>query len=106
MLAVREDFVLCREEGPATLDEIDARKPIFARDLLRAQVLFYGDRVVGAALHRRIVRDDDALTPADAPYSGDDSGAGNVSAVHAVRGKLGQLQERTAGVQQNPHALA
>ena len=42
-------------------------------DLLRAQVLLHRQRVVGAALHRGVVRDDDHLAPAHAPDAGDDA---------------------------------
>ena len=41
------------------------------RDLLRAQVLLDRHRVVGAALHRRVVGDDHAFLPVDAADAGD-----------------------------------
>ena len=61
MLAIGKHFVLARQERAARIDEIDARQRVLERDLLRAQMLLDGDRVVGAALDGRIVGDDDAL---------------------------------------------
>ena len=70
------------------------------RDLLRAQVLLDRDRVVGAALDRRVVGDDHALAAADPADAGDDAGARDgvvaVLAVHPGRGQRAQLEERAA----------
>ena len=60
VLPIREDVGLQRQERAAAVDEVDARQPVLERDLLRAQVLLDGHRVVGAALDRRVVGDDDA----------------------------------------------
>ena len=98
--------VLVGQIGAAGIDQVDARQPVLARDLLGAQVLLDRDRVVGAALDRGVVGDDHALAahhPADA---GDDAGARHLVVVHAVRGELRQLQERRARVEQAPHPLA
>ena len=66
MLAVRKHLVLRRKKGTAALHEVDTRKPVLASDLLRSQMLLHRDRVVGAALHRGIVGNDDTLA-ADSP---------------------------------------
>jgi hypothetical protein len=42
VLAVGEDLVLQRQEGPAGVDEVDARQPVLQRRGLRAQVLLFG----------------------------------------------------------------
>ena len=63
VLAVGEDLGLQRQERAAGVDQVDARQPVLQRDLLRAQVLLDGHRVVGAALDRRVVGDDHALAP-------------------------------------------
>ena len=55
VVAVGEHLVLHRQERAAGVDEVDARQPVLERDLLRAQVLLDRDRVVGAALDRRVV---------------------------------------------------
>ena len=76
------------------------------RDLLRAQVLLDRDRVVGAALHRRVVGDDHALAARDPADAGDHARAGALVVVHAVGGQRGQLQERAARVEQPVDAVA
>ena len=58
VVAIGEDLGLERQEGAARVDEVEAREAVLARDLLRAQVLLHRQRVVGAALDRRVVRDD------------------------------------------------
>ena len=68
-------------------------------------MLLHGERVIGAALDGRVVGDDDALAPADAADAGHEPRAGDVAAVHAVRGELRELEERAAGVEQHPDAL-
>ena len=96
VVAVGEDLGLERQERAAAVDQVDARQPVLERDLLRAEVLLDRHRVVGAALDRRVVGDDDAgraLDPADA---GDDPGARRVVAVQAGRGERTQLQEGRA----------
>ena len=49
--------------APPRIDQIDAGQPVLARDLLRAQMLLHRDRIVGAALDRGVVADDDAFAP-------------------------------------------
>ena len=65
VVAVGEDLGLERQERAAGVDEVDARQLVLLRDLLRAQVLLDREREVRAALHGRVVRDDDALLPLD-----------------------------------------
>ena len=57
MIAVGKHLVLLRQERAAALHQIDARQCVLAGDLLRAQVLLDGERVVSAAFHGRIVGD-------------------------------------------------
>ena len=106
VLAVGEDFVLSREERSARVDEVEAGEPVLEGDLLRAQVLLHRERVIGAALHRRVVRDDHALVPADAADPGDDPRAGGFVVVHAERGEGRELEERRARVEEPLDALA
>ena len=77
-----------------------------ARDLLRAQVLLHRDREIGAALHRGVVGDDDALAPGDTADAGDDAGGGHLVAVQAVGGELRQFEERRAGIDQRRDPVA
>ncbi len=106
MLAVGKHLVLVRQVGAAGIDEIDARQPACARDLLRAQMLLHRHREIRAALHRRVVGDDDAFPPPDAADAGDDPGRRHLAAIHSVRCKLRKLEERRAGVDQRHHPRA
>lgn len=72
MFAIGKDFVLIREVSATRIDEVDAGQAVLSRDLLRAQMFFDGDGVVGAAFDRGIVADDDALAPCDAADPGDE----------------------------------
>ncbi len=106
VLAVREHVVLVRQVRAAAVDQVDARQPVLQRDLLRAQVLLHRHRVVGAALHGRVVADDDALDARDAADAGDQAGARRRVAavllgVHAERGERRDLEERRVGVEQH-----
>ena len=106
MLAVGEDVGLIGQVRPARIDQIETRQVVLAGDLLRPQVLLHRDGIIGAALDRRVVADDDAGPPLDPPDPGDDRGGMDVALVHAVGGERRQLQERRAGIEQPPHALA
>jgi hypothetical protein len=74
VVPVWEDLRLQREERAARVDEVEARESVLARDLLRAEVLLDRERVVRAALHGRVVRDDHALAALDDTDPGDDPG--------------------------------
>ena len=106
MLAVGKHLGLVRQIGAAGIDQIDARQPVLARDLLGAQMLLHRHRIVGAALDGGIVADDDAFAAGDAADAGDESGAVNVVVIHAVGGERREFEERRAGVDQRHHAVA
>ena len=106
VLAIGEHLVLPRQERAAGVDQIDARQPVLARNLLRAKVFLDGDRVVRAALDRRVVGHDHAFAtrhPADAC---DQPGARTLVVVHAVCGQGRQLEERAARVEQTVDPVA
>src|SRR5688500_5661916 len=106
MIPIWEDLVLPRQECAARVDEINTRQVVLECDLLRTQVLLYRHRVIGAALDRRVVRDDHALVSAHAADAGDDSRARRFVVVHPVRGEGTDLEEWRAGVEQRLDALA
>ena len=81
-------------------------EPILERDLLRAQVLLDGDRVVRAALDGRVVGDDHDLAARHAADAGDDAGRRRIVVVHVERGERGQLEKRRARIEQPLDALA
>ena len=65
-----------------------------------------GERVVGAAFHRRVVADDHALAAGDAADADDQAGAGDFVLIQAVRDELADLEERRTGVEQAFYAVA
>ncbi len=106
VVAVGEDLGLEREEGAAGVDEVDAREAVLAGDLLRAQVLLHGERVVRAALDRGVVRDDRDLASFDDADAGDDARRGRLVVVELVGGERIQLEEGGAGVDEAVDPLA
>src|SRR5207253_2389643 len=106
VVAVGEHLTLRRQKRPAALHQVHAGEAVVARDLLGAQVLLDCDRIVGAALDGGVVGDDDAFAARDAADAGQHPGAGDLPAVHAMRGELRELQERAAGVEQHADTLA
>ena len=99
-------FGLVRQIGAAGIDEIDAGQMIFARDLLRAQMLLDRHGIIGAALDRRIIGDDHRLAPLDGANAGDDPGAMDVALVHAIGGERRDFEKGRAGIDEPRHALA
>ena len=106
VLAVREHLVLEGEERATRVHEIDAGQVVLEGDLLGAEVLLDAHRVVGAALHRRVVRDHHALDPAHPADPGDEARGRHVAAVHVPRGELGELEEGSARVEELAHPVA
>ena len=106
VIAIREHLGPVRQVGAAGIDEIEARQTVFLRDLLRAQMLLHGQRIVGAALDGRVVAHDHALAARNAADAGDHAGAVDVAAVHVIGRELRQLEERRARIDQPEHAVA
>ena len=106
VVAVGEDVGLQRQESAARVDEVDAGQAVLLRDLLRAQVLLHRQREVGAALHRGVVGDDDAVAALDDADPGDDPRRGRLPVVEVPGCECIQLEERRAGVEQAVDALA
>ena len=82
------------------------RAGVLERDLLCSQMLLDRERVVRAAFHRRVVRDDHAAHAADRADAGDNAGRGQRLVVHAVRGQAADLEPRRLGVEQLRDSLA
>ncbi len=106
MVAVGEDVGLEGQERAAAVDEVDAGQPVLQRDLLGAQMLLHGHRVVRAALDGRVVGDDDARRAFDLSDAGDDAGARRVVVVQAVGGERTELEECRPGIDQPVDAIA
>ena len=106
VLAVGEDLGLQRQEGAARVDQVDAGQPVLERDLLRADVLLDRQRIVGAALDRGVVGDDQHLASGDAADAGDDAGGRRLVVVQVPGGERRQLEERRARVEQLVDPLA
>ena len=87
MLAVGEHLGLVRQIGAAGVDQINARQPVLARDLLRAQMLLHRHRQVGAAFDGGVVAHHHAFAALDAADAGDDAGGMDIAVIQAVGGK-------------------
>ena len=64
-------------------------KRVVAGDLLRAQMLLHGQRIIGAAFYGRVIRHHHAFAAGDAPDAGDQARARQFLAVHALRRERG-----------------
>ncbi len=106
VVAIGEHVGLERQVGAAAVDQVDAGQPVLEGDLLGAQVLLDGDRVVGPALDRGVVGDDDAGRALDPADPGHDPGARRLVVVHPAGGQRAQLEERGARVEEAVDPLA
>src|SRR3546814_4363708 len=106
MVAVGKDLILVRQVGAARIDEIDAGQAVRLGDLLRAEMLLDGHRIVSAAFYRRVVADDHRLPPRYAPDARDHPRARNLAAIHVARRKLADLEKGRARIEQPLDALA
>ena len=106
VVAVGEDLRLERQERAARVDEVDAREAVLERDFLRPEVLLDREREVRAALHGRVVRDDDALASLDDADAGNDPCRGRLPLVEIPGGERVQLEERRAGIDEPVDPLA
>ena len=106
MIAVGKHFGPVRQVGAAAIDEIDARQPVLARDLLRADMLLHRHRIISAALDRGVVAHDHAFAALDAADAGDDAGGMDRVLVHAEGRETGKFQKRRARIDQRHHAVA
>src|SRR5437588_5036226 len=106
MIAARKHFVLQRQKGAAGIDKIDAGQVVFRGNLLRPQMLLHGDGVVGAAFHRRIIRNNHAVAAADAANSGNDARRRQRIGIHLVRRERRELEKIRAAIEQCLNACA
>src|SRR5690554_2215609 len=63
-------------------------------------------RVIGAALYRRVIDNDHAFTALDPTDAGDETGRGDLVPVHAPGRELADLEEGRTDIQQGSKALA
>ena len=106
VLAVGKHLVLQWQIRAAGIHQVDARQAVLTGNLLRPQMLLDRDRIVGAALHGRIVGNDHAFAPAHAPDAGHDTRAGNLIPIHAMGRQRAELQPRRARIEQQIDTLA
>jgi len=106
MPLVGKNLVLHRQEGAAGIHHVDAGQIVLPGDVLRPQMLLHRHGIVGAALDRGIVGDDDAFAPRYPPHPGNDAGRMHVAAIEAVGGQRRQFQKRGSGIDQQVDPLA
>mmetsp|Transcript_53790 Transcript_53790/g.144009 ORF Transcript_53790/g.144009 Transcript_53790/m.144009 type:complete len:388 (+) Transcript_53790:617-1780(+) len=104
-------LILCRlhhrvQLGPATIDDIDARKPIIHGDVLCAQPLSVANWMCNATLDRGIGAEKHALPPTHEADSCDKPTAVNTSSIHLPPSQRGELHERGAFVADFRNAVA
>jgi hypothetical protein len=106
VVTVGKDVGLTRQEGAARVDEIDAGEAILQSDLLGAEVLLDGERIVGAALDSGVVGNNDTFAAVNAANAGDDAGGRHpVVVVALVGGELREFEERSITIDQSVNTL-
>ena len=75
-------------------------------NFLGAQMLLDCERVVGAALDRRIIRSDHDLAPVNSPNARDDPSGRGITVVHSEGRQRRELQEGRTRVEQGVNAVA
>src|SRR5450830_802302 len=90
----------------ARIHEVDRRKGVLHGDLLRPEMLLQGDRVIGAAFHRRVVRDDDDLAARDAAHSRHEARAGRGVLVETPARERRDLEKGGSRIEKALEALA
>ena len=103
MVAVGKDAVLVGQIGAPRIDQINARQIVLAGDFLRPKMLLHRDRIIGAALDRRVIGDDHAFRARNRADAGDDSRRGDIVVIHAKGGERREFEKRRAGVEQSAH---
>lgn len=68
-------------------------------------MFLHRQRIIGAALHRRIIGDDDAFAARDPADTGNDASGGNGFVIDLVSRKLRKFEERTAGIEKRLDAI-
>jgi hypothetical protein len=69
-------------------------------------MLLHRQRIISAALHSRVVGDDHAQPLGDTAHAGDETCGRHWIVVDLVRRKLGEFEERRAGIEQMLHPVA
>ena len=73
---------------------------------LRADMLFAGDAVIGAAFHRGVIGDDHAGAARHHSDACDNAAAGRHAFIHAFASELAKFEKRRARIHQRRDALA
>ena len=100
VVPIREYLGLEGQERSAGIHEVNARQSVFQRDFLGSQMLFHGDGIVGAALHRSVVSDDYAESTSHLTNARNEASSGKRVFVKLVPGQCAELEKGRAGVEQ------
>ena len=99
-----EDVGLVGQVGPTRLDQDDDREPVGLRHVHGTQQLADRGRARGAAAHRRVVADDEALRLGNFAQRHDDAASDRVAGVQS--GERAELEHGRPGVDERLEALA
>ena len=94
---VGKHLVLHGEERATGVNEVDARQVVLVGDGLRPNVFLDRHGVVGAALDRGVVRNEQALTAVHHADAGDDPGRVGSPVVEFVGGQRREFQKAVPG---------
>ena len=105
VIAIREHIILVWQVRTATVNQVNTRQVILLGDFLRAQMLFHCHRIIGAALHRRIITNNNALLTRYATNAGNHTRARRrihivLFLIHIERCELREFEERCTWIEQ------
>ena len=103
MIAIRKHLVLVGQVRAAGIHQIHAGQVAFRRNLLGAQMLFHGHRIIGAALHRGIVADDHHVAPMHTPHARNHTRRRRGPVIKPMRRHRTDFQEGRTRIQQVRH---
>ena len=106
MVAVGKHLVLIGQVRPAAVDQIDTWQAASLGDLLGAQVLLDGHRVICATFHGGIIADNHNLVAVDAAHASNHPGAGGGAVIEPVGSRCAHFQKRTARIKKSRHTIA
>ncbi len=105
-VAVRENIRLQRQIRTSTVHQMHHRQMVLEGDVVDAQVLLHPQGVPRPAFDRAVVGHDGHLSAVDHADTADNAGAGHLAVVGLVGGQRGELQKRSARVEQQIQPVA
>jgi hypothetical protein len=93
MIAIRKYLILQWQKGATGIDQVHTWQAVLFCNLLCAQMFLYSKRIVSAALHCRVIRNDHAIDVIYLANARNDPCRRNFIVVQAIGSQLTYLKE-------------